>query len=107
MVIVLHPFARQNLITDDHGPEVVPALANDLRHVYQEKANVGDRQPKVEPPRHLVAAEECRDDMELARFADGQPGQQRARTHKNDAGIGDPLCAVKLAMRWMALAESQ
>src|SRR6266478_7319714 len=72
-LVTLWRLDSRNLIPDDHCAEVVPSRANDLRNMHQEKTNIGDREPKVEPPRHLVAPEQRRDDMELRWFVDRQP----------------------------------
>src|SRR5580704_6175111 len=45
--------------------------------------------------------------MKLGRFVDGEPGQQRTRSHTNDAGVGDALCSIKLTLRRVALRQAQ
>src|SRR3984885_3123040 len=97
-LLVLGQLDRHNMVPDKHGSKVIPSCAEDLRNMHQEEQDVGEGQPEVKPARHLVAAEQGREDMKLSWFVNGKSGQQRTHTHQNDTCVCDPLRIIEFLL---------
>ena len=66
-----------DFVAGDHGAEIVPAGAGDLRDVDDEESAITDGEKEMLPARGLVAAEEGDQPSELDGSPDGEAGEER------------------------------